>query len=119
MQFQQVDEGNFRIYIGTMEGPNGDGYIAAVVVSRLAYVPTGTRDVFRDDALAGGHRWARPDQALSYAMGKGRAVVQSEQRTMMQPASACPDRPQVNGTPSLSAFVPRPCGGPTAIPAST
>lgn len=118
MQFQQVDQGDFRIYVGAMEGPNGDGYIAAVVVSRVARGPTGTRDVFRDDTLACGHRWARPDQALSYAMAKGRAVVQSQQRTMMQPAAACPDRPHLNGTPSLSVFSLRPYGGPTAIPPS-
>ena len=78
MQFNQRDEGEYRIYAGALESALGDGYIAAVVVSRVqgtAHVP---REAYRDDSLACGHRWARPEEALAYAIGKGREVVQTE-----------------------------------------
>jgi hypothetical protein len=74
MQLDQRDEGEYRIYAGAIESTIGDGYIAAVVVTR------GRREAYRDDALACGHRWERPEQAMSYAFGKGREVVRDEQR---------------------------------------
>ena len=62
----EQDEGEYRIYAGALESTIGDGYTATVVVNR------GACEVYRDEALARGHRWARPDEALAYAIGKGR-----------------------------------------------
>lgn len=78
MQFNQRDEGEYRIYAGALESALGDGYIAAVVVSRVQGAAHGPREAYRDDSLACGHRWARPEEALAYAIGKGREVVQTE-----------------------------------------
>ena len=54
----------------------GDGYTATVVVNR----PPGACEVYRDEVLARGHRWARPDEALAYAIGKGREFVRTVTR---------------------------------------
>lgn len=77
MQFDQRDEGEYRIYAGAMESKLGDGYIAAVAVSKVRGVKR-PREAFRDDALACGHRWESPQAAISYAFGKGREVILSE-----------------------------------------
>jgi hypothetical protein len=76
MHFDERDEGEYRIYSGALESTLGDGYIAAVVVHQVSGV---RREAYRDEALACGHRWARAEEALSYALGKGREVVRSEQ----------------------------------------
>lgn len=81
MQFDQRDEGEYRIYAGAMESKLGDGYIAAVVVSKVRGVAA-EREAFRDDALACGHRWESPKAALSYAFGKGREVIRSERHRL-------------------------------------
>jgi hypothetical protein len=78
MTLDERDEGDYRIYAGALEGVHGDGYIAAVVVSRVRNTDRAPREAFRDEALACGHRWARPEEALSYAIGKGREVVRTE-----------------------------------------
>ena len=78
MTLDERDEGDYRIYAGALEGVQGDGYIAAVVVSRVRNTDRAPREAFRDEALACGHRWARPEDALSYAIGKGREVVRTE-----------------------------------------
>ena len=80
MKLDQRDEGEYRIYAGALESRLGDGYIAAVVVSRVRGVDRGPREAYRDDALACGHRWAQAEQALSYALGKGREFVRSQCR---------------------------------------
>ena len=77
MQFDQRDEGEYRIYAGAMESKLGDGYIAAVVVSKVRGVPF-EKEAFRDDALACGHRWESPKAALSYAFGKAREVIRNQ-----------------------------------------
>ncbi len=78
MFLDERDEGEYRIYAGALESRIGDGYIAAVVVNRVRGVDRGPREAWRDDALACGHRWERAEQALSYALGKGREVVRTE-----------------------------------------
>ena len=77
MQLDERDEGEYRIYAGAMESKLGDGYIAALVVSKVRGV-TRPREAFRDDALACGHRWESAKAALTYAFGKGREVVRSQ-----------------------------------------
>lgn len=78
MQFHERDEGDYRIYAGALESKAGDGYIAAVVVSRVHGASHAPREAYRDDSLACGHRWARAAEALRYAIGKGREVVKTE-----------------------------------------
>jgi hypothetical protein len=82
MTLDERDEGDYRIYGGALESARGDGYIAAVVVNRVRGSDRTPREAYRDDALACGHRWASPEAALSYAMGKGREVVKTEQRRL-------------------------------------
>lgn len=79
MHFQEITEGPYRIYVGALESPVGDGYTAALVVRRIDAPASGARDAFRDDALACGHRWATADDALSYALRKGRQFIRSQQ----------------------------------------
>jgi len=80
MHFQEITEGPYRIYVGALESPIGDGYTAALVVRHEGAAPgPGARDAFRDDALACGHRWATADDALSYALRKGRQFIRSQQ----------------------------------------
>lgn len=76
MHFQEVTENGFRIYVGALESPVGDGYTAALVV-RPASDRT-ARDAFSDDRLACGHRWATADDAMSYALRKGREFVRAQ-----------------------------------------
>jgi hypothetical protein len=77
MQYAERDEGDYRIHAQATGGELGDGYVAAVVISRVrgATVP---REAFRNEALAGGYHWPSPEAALCYAMGKGRELVASE-----------------------------------------
>lgn len=78
MLLEERDEGEFRIYAGAMEGRTGDGYIAAVVVSRVRGTDSGPRETYRNDALAGGHRWESPQLAIRYAIATGREVLKTE-----------------------------------------
>lgn len=75
MHFLEITEGDFRIYAGALESPVGDGYTAAVVVQRRD--APGGRSAFHDDRLACGHRWASANDALAYALRKGREYVRA------------------------------------------
>ena len=79
MTLIQRDEGDYCIFCGAIEGTQGDGYIAAVVVNQVRNIKRSTQECFRDNALACGHRWASPEAALSYAMARGHEVVKMEQ----------------------------------------
>jgi hypothetical protein len=98
MQFDECFEGEYRIYVGALDAPRGEGFIAAVVVSRLlgdavaaggepgaashgaphAGRPLGARrvrEVWRDDSLACGYRWPTAEAALHYAKNRAREMV--------------------------------------------
>ena len=88
MQFDECFEGEYRIFVGALDAPRGDGFIAAVVVSRLlgegsdvaegnATAPRSrrAREVWRDDSLACGYRWPTPEAALLYAKNRAREMV--------------------------------------------
>jgi hypothetical protein len=77
MHFNEVDDGDYRIYVGAIEASVGSGYTAAVVISRLRGLPR-PREAFRDSSLAGGHRWVTPGEALNYAVNAGRQVLRSQ-----------------------------------------
>jgi hypothetical protein len=74
MRFEEAVEGEWRIYAGAMESPRGDGYTAAAVVQQRG----GARELWRDDSLACGHRWATADDAMSYALRKARALIKGK-----------------------------------------
>lgn len=76
MQFQECQEGDYRIFVGAVESTRGDGWIAAVVVSRVVGTPR-QREAWRDDSLACGYRWPSADEAIRYAMNRGRELIRS------------------------------------------
>lgn len=78
MNLHERDEGDYRIYTGALEAKHGDGYIAAVVVSRIHGTNQGPLEAFRDESLACGHRWPSAGAALAYAMSKAREVIRME-----------------------------------------
>jgi hypothetical protein len=81
MHFDERKEGDYQIYAGALEAPRGDGYIAAVVVTR-AHTATKPREAFRDDSLACGHRWESAHAALNYAMCKAQDLIRKERHRL-------------------------------------
>lgn len=77
MHFDECHEGDYRIYVGALDAPRGQGYIAALVVSRVGGVPAAPREAYRDDSLACGYRWPSPKAAMHYALTRAREVVRS------------------------------------------
>jgi len=75
MIFDEQSEGDYRIYAGALEAPQGQGYIAAVVVNRVRGAVGAPREAYRDESLACGHRWTSPDEALSYALKLARELI--------------------------------------------
>jgi hypothetical protein len=82
MRFQESHEGDYRIYVGALEAPRGDGYIAAVVVNRVRGTEGKNREAFRDDSLACGYRWPSPDEALHYALTRARELIRSRSQML-------------------------------------
>ena len=82
MIFDELTDGDYRIYAGALEAPRGQGYIAAVVVNRVRGVGKAPREAYRDDSLACGHRWPSPQAALSYALNKARQVIHRERHRL-------------------------------------
>lgn len=81
MRFDEDALGDYRIYAGALEGPQGDGYIAAMIVHRVRGVVK-PREAYRDDRMAGGHRWESAEAALAYALGKARQVIEERPRML-------------------------------------
>lgn len=77
MRFDECHEGDYRIVVGALEAPRGDGYIAALVVERAGALPGRRREAFRDDSLACGYRWRSADEALHYALNRGRELIRA------------------------------------------
>ncbi len=75
MQFAESIEGEHRIFVGALEAPGGDGYTAALVVKQQGAVEAHRAVVYRDDSVACGYRWPSPEEALSYALMRGRELV--------------------------------------------
>lgn len=73
MHFDERKIGDYRVFAGALEGPQGDGYIAALIVQcELGGSP---REILRDESLACGHRWPSADAALAYAMSKAQDAI--------------------------------------------
>ena len=77
MRFDETHEGDYRIFVGAVEAPKGDGYIAALVVNRVRGAAPAPREAFRDDSLACGYRWPSADEAIHYAMNRARELIRS------------------------------------------
>jgi hypothetical protein len=86
MHFDERSEGPYRIYAGALEAPQGDGYIAAVVVvaerGEEGAPRSRKRVAWRDDSLACGHRWASPADALLYAIERAREVIAKQSQLL-------------------------------------
>ncbi len=88
MQFAEDTEGEWRIFVGALEAPGGDGYIAALVVRHVKDHDSARADAFRDDSLACGYRWATPGEAITYAMGRGRDMARKRIQAARKSVSA-------------------------------
>lgn len=75
MRFQECREGEYQIFAGAVEAPRGDGYIAAMVVSRIEPHPSRPSVAFRDDSMACGYRWRSAEEAIAYALNRARDMV--------------------------------------------
>ncbi|MBB5206046.1 hypothetical protein HNQ51_003377 [Inhella inkyongensis] len=85
MQFEELDAGDYRIYAGAIERAPGPGFCAALVVVRKA--AKGQRDeVFRDEDVGAGYPWPSAQEALRFALQRGRDVVMC--RTGLQRSKA-------------------------------
>lgn len=79
MRVAESNEGDYRIYAGAVPGQRGEGFIATVVVNRVRGNIDKPRLAYRDEQLAGGHRWPSPEAARLYAVAKAREVIRTEQ----------------------------------------
>jgi hypothetical protein len=77
MHLDERDIGDYRVYTGALEGHQGDGYIAALVIYRVRGIPGAPREILRDESLACGHRWPSAEAALAYAMSKGQEAIRN------------------------------------------
>lgn len=75
MKFEDRIDGDYCIYAGALDVMQGDGYIAAVVVSRITSRSAKAQEVFRDESLACGHRWISADEALMFALCKAQEWI--------------------------------------------
>jgi hypothetical protein len=82
MRFDECHEGEYRIYVGALEAPRGDGYTAALVVNRVRGALGAQPEAFRDDSLACGYRWRSADEAISYAMNRARELIRSRSQML-------------------------------------
>ncbi len=80
MQFNERVDGEYRVYAGALDAPRGEGYIAAVVVSRMLGTGVKAREVFRDESLACGHRWQSADEALMFSMCKASEWIAADRQ---------------------------------------
>ena len=78
VHFDEITEGDYRIYAGALEAPRGDGYIAAVIVNRLRGPGQSPKEVYRDTSLSGGHRWDSPAAALAYAVNQAQTMIRTQ-----------------------------------------
>lgn len=80
MKFEERIDGDYRIYAGALDVMSGDGYIAAIVISRVTGTQAKAREVYRDESLACGHRWMSADEALMFALCKAREWIGTERQ---------------------------------------
>jgi len=74
MRFKEAEIGNYRVYAGAVEAPQG-GYTAGVAVEQVRGIFGGPRRVMFDGQLNGGHRFGDAASALQQALAVGRKAV--------------------------------------------
>ena len=82
MRVAESNEGDYRIYAGAVASQRGEGFIATVVVNRVRGIIDKPRLAFRDEQLAGGHRWPSPEAARLYAVAQAREVIRNERHRL-------------------------------------
>jgi hypothetical protein len=82
MRFEEACEGNYRIFVGALDAPRGNGYIAALIVNRVDRAKNRHPEAFRDDSLACGYRWRSPEEAIQYAMNRARELIRSRSQML-------------------------------------
>ena len=83
MRFNEAQEGDYRIYVGAVEAPQGEeGYIAALIVNRVRDLQGRHPEAYRDDSLACGYRWDSPEEAMHYAMNRARELIRSRSQML-------------------------------------
>jgi hypothetical protein len=83
MHFDERKIGDFRIFVGALEAPKGQGYTATMVVERIQCAKGVTREILREDNIACGHRWESPSDALKYALKKAQEAIRDRCSPMM------------------------------------
>ena len=94
MRFEDKDDGEYRIHAGALELRAGQGFVAAVVVSRIRGALTGSQEVYRDTADS--RCWATSDEALAHALGKGAMAVRVERAQSRSKMAAMSDPPPMH-----------------------
>ncbi len=74
MNLQERNVGNFRIYAGALDAPQG-GYTAAVEVHLLRGVQIPPEIVFSSERLSCGHRFEASDAAIKHALHVGNQAI--------------------------------------------
>ena len=78
MRSEERTEGGYRIYATAIKAPGGKGFVAAVVVKRIGDDAANSREAFRHESLAGGHRWPSPEAARLMAVAMAQQVIRYE-----------------------------------------
>lgn len=74
MDMQERQVGDFRIYAGALDAPDG-GYIAAVEVHRVDAASDAAEVIFSSERISGGHRFEVAALALRHALDVGHQAV--------------------------------------------
>ena len=85
MNVAEVDVEGYRIFAAALSAASGPGLVAAVVVSEIRTRDEGLREVFREEAIGGGYRWASVADALDCAIGQGKDVARRKGYRVSQP----------------------------------
>lgn len=82
MIFDEIDEGDYRIFALAAPAPQRDGYVAGVVVKRRNVGLEEPSVAYREDSLAGGKRWPSPITARRFATAMAREMIRQEAHRM-------------------------------------
>ncbi|MCZ8257577.1 MAG: hypothetical protein ACK520_18240 [Inhella sp.] len=74
MQIQQYDAGDYQICAGAVERGLGAAFQATLVVTRIGCQGQWI-EVYREDQVGGGFLWNCPQEALTFALERGKDVV--------------------------------------------
>jgi len=74
MNVAEVDVHGYRIFAAALP-TFGPGLVAAVIVSEIRGGDEGLREVFREEAINEGYRWASAADALDCAVGRGKDIA--------------------------------------------